>query len=212
MSLNLQPPTPNSQGKSSRSVLLGSWKLGIGISLVVLLAGAVASAASTWRAGQAAVSIKCPMTIGGSFNAKTTALSGSLTTSAAHPQAFDGTLDVDLRTIDTGINLRNEHLREKYLEVDKGAGYDKAVLSEIDLKGLNPDAPEGKGSFTGSLMLHGVKKTVSGPVEVRKAGAGLRVKASFPVNLPDYNIPEPRYLGVGVKNTVQVDVTFTATQ
>ena len=119
---------------------------------------------------------------------------------------------MDLRTIDTGINLRNEHLREKYLEVDKGAGYDKAVLSEIDLKGLNPDAPEGKGSFTGSLMLHGVKKTVSGPVEVRKAGAGLRVKASFPVNLPDYNIPEPRYLGVGVKNTVQVDVTFTATQ
>src|SRR2546426_700062 len=129
------------------------------------------AAAGTWRVGQADVRIKCLMTIGGSFDAKTTALSGSLTTSAAHPPAFDGTLDVDLRTIDTGINLRNEHLREKYLEVDKGAGYDKAVLSEIDLKGLKPDAPEGKGSFTGSLMLHGVKKTVSGPVEVRKAGA-----------------------------------------
>jgi hypothetical protein len=53
---------------------------------------------------------------------------------------------------------------------------------------------------------------VSGSAEVRKAGSGVRVKASFPVNLPDYNIPEPRYLGVGVKNTVQVDVTFTATQ
>ena len=170
------------------------------------------AAAGTWRVGQADVRIKCLMTIGGSFDAKTTALSGSLTTSAAHPPAFDGVLTVDLRTIDTGINLRNEHLRKKYLEVDKGAGYDKAVLSEIDLKGLKPDAPEGKGSFTGSLMLHGVKKTVSGPVEVRKAGAGLRVKASFPVNLPDYNIPEPRYLGVGVKNTVQVEVTFTATQ
>ena len=67
-----------------------------------------------------------------------------------------------------------------------------------------------KGSFTGMLTLHGVKKSVSGPVEVRKAGTGLRVKASFPVNLPDYNIPEPRYLGVGVKNTVHVEVTFTA--
>jgi len=186
--------------------------LGIGTSLVVLLAGSLSFAASAWRAGPADVRIKCPMTIGGSFDAKTTALSGSLTTSAAHPPAFDGTLDVDLRTIDTGINLRNEHLREKYLEVDKGAGYDKAVLSEIDLKGLNPDAPEGKGSFTGSLMLHGVKKTVSGPVEVRKVAAGLRVHALFPVYLPDYKIPEPRYLGVGVKDTVQVEVTFTATQ
>ena len=52
---------------------------------------------------------------------------------------------------------------------------------------------------------------VTGPVEVKKTGSGLRVKASFPVNLSDYNIPEPRYLGVGVKNTVQVEVTFTAT-
>ena len=80
------------------------------------------------------------------------------------------------------------------------------------MKGLNADAPDGKGSFSGSLMLHGVKKTVSGSAEVRKAGAGLRVKASFPVNLADYNIAEPRYLGVGVKNTVRVEVTFTATQ
>ena len=170
------------------------------------------AAAGTWRVPQGDVRVMCPMTIGGSFDAKTSAVSGSLTSSAAHPPGFDGSLAVDLRTLDTGISLRNDHLREKYLEVDKGAGYDKAVLSDIDLKGLNPDAPEGKGSFTGSLTLHGVKKTVTGPVEVKKTGSGLRVKASFPVNLPDYNIPEPRYLGVGVKNTVQVEVTFTATQ
>lgn len=170
------------------------------------------AAAGAWRVPQGDVRVMCPMTIGGSFDAKTSAVSGSLTASAAHPPAFDGSLAVDLRTLDTGISLRNDHLREKYLEVDKGAGYDKAVLSDIDLKGLNPDAPEGKGSFTGSLTLHGVTKTVAGPVEVKKTGSGLRVKASFPVNLPDYNIPEPRYLGVGVKNTVQVEVTFTATQ
>jgi len=169
------------------------------------------AAAGSWRVKQGDVSVKCPLTVGGSFDAKTAALSGMLTTSAAQPSSLDGSLAVDLRTIDTGISLRNDHLREKYLEVDKGAGYDMAVLSEIALKGLNPEAPEGKGSFDGSLTLHGVKKMVGGPVEVRKAGAGLRVKASFPVNLPDYNIPEPRYLGVGVKNTVQVEVTFTTT-
>jgi polyisoprenoid-binding protein YceI len=62
------------------------------------------------------------------------------------------------------------------------------------------------------LTLHGVKKAVSGPVEVRQAGNGWRVRASFPVNLPDYNIEKPRYLGVGVRDTVQVSVAFTATQ
>ena len=168
-----------------------------------------AIAAGAWRIVQGDVSVRCPMTIGGSFDAKTTALAGTLTASGS---TIDGSVAVDLRTLDTGISLRNDHLREKYLEVDKGAGYDKAVLSQIALKGLNAEAPEGKGSFSGSLALHGVTKMVSGPVEVRKTGAGLRVKTSFPVNLPDYNIAEPRYLGVGVKNIVQVEVTFTTSQ
>jgi polyisoprenoid-binding protein YceI len=180
--------------------------------LVAFFTVATVAAAGTWPVGQGDVRVMCPITVGGSFDAKTTALSGSVTASASGSPAFEGSLAVDLRTLDTGISLRNDHLREKYLEVDKAPGYDKAVLSEIDLKGLKPDAPDGKGAFSGSLTLHGVKKTVTGPVEVRKAGTGLRVKASFPVNLSDYNISEPSYLGVGVKNTVQVEVTFTVTQ
>ena len=173
---------------------------------------AVTSAASgPWRVGQAEVSVKCPMTVGGSFDARTSALTGTLTVSAGRP-SFEGSLAVDLRTIDTGIDLRNEHLREKYLEVEKGEGYDQAILAEVALQGLNPDAPAGTGSFTGSLMLHGVKKTVTGPVEIRQGGTAWRVRASFPVNLPDYNIEKPRYLGVGVRDTVQVSVTFIATQ
>jgi polyisoprenoid-binding protein YceI len=188
--------------------------------VVVLLAGALGIVGSpnastllaggSWRIDRGDVSVKCPMTIGGSFDAKTTALTGTISISGA--SALDGSLAVDLRTLDTGISLRNDHLREGYLEVDKGAGFDKAVLSEITLTGLNAEALDGKGTFSGSLTLHGVKKTVSGPAEVRRAAAGTRVKASFPVNLPDYNIAEPRYLGVGVKNTVQVDVTFTTAQ
>ena len=178
--------------------------------VAVLLAGVTLLGAGPRRVERGDISVKCPMTIGGSFDAKTTALTG--TVNANGGSALDGSLAVDLRSIDTGISLRNDHLREKYLEVDKGAGFDKAVLSDITLKGLNVEAPDGKGSFSGSLTLHGVTKTVGGPVEVRKAGAGLRVKASFPVNLHDYNIAEPRYLGVGVRDTVQVDVTFTTTQ
>src|SRR5262245_49294938 len=46
----------------------------------------VTSAASgPWRFGQAEVSVKCPMTVGGSFDAKTTALTGTLTASAGRP-------------------------------------------------------------------------------------------------------------------------------
>jgi polyisoprenoid-binding protein YceI len=190
---------------------LSSLKL---ILLVVFLAGAtiLAAGTSTWRVGQSDVRATCSMTVGGNFEAKTSALSGSVTAGAGDSPTLDGSLGVDLRTLDTGIGLRNDHLRKEYLEVDKGPGYESATLSEIQLKGVSPAAPAGKGSFSGSLTLHGVKKAVTGPVEVRNAGGDLRVKASFPVNLPDYGIAEPRYLGVGVKDIVQVEVAFTVKQ
>src|SRR5512132_1993618 len=100
MNLNFQFPTPKSQGTWCRSNLLGSWKLGVGISFALVI---TTTAAGSWHATQGDVSVKCPMTIGGSFDAKTAALSGTLTTSAAQPSLLDGSLAVDLRTIDTGI-------------------------------------------------------------------------------------------------------------
>ena len=174
----------------------------------LVLVGVIAPLPNTWRVAQGDVRVICPMTIGGSFDAKTTALSGSVTAGASGSQAFDGSLVVDLRTLDTGIGLRNEHLRENYLEVGKGPGFDAATLSEIDLDKFNPDAPEGKGSFTGLLTVHGVTRSVTGAVDVRQAGASLRVKASFPVDLTAYSIRTPRYLGIGVKDIVQVEVAF----
>jgi hypothetical protein len=165
----------------------------------------------TWRVEQADVRVTCPLTINGSFEAKTSELSGAVTPNAGGGPVLDGSLAVDLRTLDTGIGLRNEHLSEKYLEVEKGSEFAAATLTRIDLIGLNPDAPEGKGTFTASLTLHGVTRAVNGSVEVRREKTGgLRVKALFPVTLADYSIPVPRYLGVGVRDTVAVQVTFAA--
>ena len=176
--------------------------------LVGLVLAAAVVSPSTWRVEQGDVRVICPMTIGGSFEAKTAALRGSVITSANGSPTLDGSFAVDLRTLDTGIGLRNEHLREKYLEVNKGTGFDTATLSAIDLTGLGPVAPEGKGSFTGLLTVHGVAKTVTGAVDVRRAGRGLRVNASFRLDLSDYGIAKPRYLGIGVTNTVRVEVAF----
>jgi len=178
----------------------------------IALAAAAVVSPSNWRVGQGDVRVICPMTIGGSFEAKTAALTGSVIVGANGSRRLEGSLAVDLRTLDTGIGLRDDHLREKYLEVGKGPGFDRAMLSEIDVRGLTMDSPEGKGSFTGSLSLHGAKKPVTGTLDVRQAGPALRVKASFPVLLSDYGIAKPRYLGVGVKDTVQVEVAFVVSR
>ena len=38
----------------------------------------------------------------------------------------------------------------------------------------------------------------------------MRVEAAFPVTLADYGIAKPRYLGVGVKDEVEVKVSLVA--
>ena len=167
--------------------------------------GAKAGAAWTVNAGE--VVVVCPLTVGGSFEATTRSLSGQLTVDAADPSRLSGEITVDLKTLDSGISLRNQHMRDNYLEVGKGDGFDRAVLSEITLKG---DAATATGAmaFSGTLLVHGTRKPVSGEARVRRAGTDVQVEATFPLNLPDFGIQKPRYLGVGVKDQVQVKVKF----
>jgi polyisoprenoid-binding protein YceI len=182
-------------------------------SLVASLVGLLASPAladdrPSWRVVQGDVRVTCPLTVGGSFEAKTSTLTGALAFASLHPAVFTGNLAVDLKTLDTGIGLRNEHLQEKYLEVGKGEGFDKAVLSDIHLADADPDTVQARTTFTGTLLLHGARTTVTGKAEIQRQGSSVRVEASFPVTLADYGIPKPQYLGVGVDQRVHVKVSL----
>jgi len=162
---------------------------------------------AAWRVGSGEVVVVCPLTVGGSFEAKTSSVSGQLAVDSAQPSRLTGELAVDLKTLDTGIGLRNTHMRENYLEVAKGDGFDRAVLSEIVLKG-DAATVTGATTFTATLLIHGTRKPVSGQANISRNGADARIDASFPVTLADFGIAEPRYLGVGVKDQVHVKVKF----
>jgi len=118
---------------------------------------------------------------------------------------------VDLSTLDTGIELRNTHLREKYLEIGRGAEFATAVLSGVRLDKGGTSSFRGQTAFTGMLLLHGVRRPVAGQADIRSEGNDVRVLASFPLHVDDYGIAAPRYLGVGVKNEVQVKISLLVT-
>lgn len=110
-----------------------------------------------------------------------------------------GTLRLSVASLQTGITLRDRHMKERYLETDK---YPDAILS------LTKQAlpKRGTGAFDGELELHGVKHKVSGQAEFADAGGGRRtVKASFPVSLSDYGVQVPSFAGVSVANQVSVE-------
>jgi len=84
----------------------------------MLISGS-ARADEVLRVTNAEVTVNCPLTIGGSFDAKTSALNGSVTPDGSG--ALKGAFAVDLMKLETGISLRDRHLRNNYLEVQKGA-------------------------------------------------------------------------------------------
>lgn len=189
---------------------LGHWRVRANAFVIFVVAAAAGAAEPTWRAERSQVEILVPLRPGGAFNAKTSSLTGTLSLEPGTPARLAGELTMDLSTIDTGIALRNQHLRDNYLEIAKGAGFDKAVLSEIRLKDAGREDFVGRSPFTGTLLLHGIKHPVDGTAEIRAEGAGRRVQAEFRLVLTDWNVTPPEYLGVGVAATLLVKVQFSA--
>jgi hypothetical protein len=75
---------------------------------------------------------------------------------------------------------------------------------------LDSSGVRGRTPFAGTLLLHGTRRPVAGQADIRPEGNDLRIDASFPLRIDDYGIAAPRYLGVGVKNEVQVKVWLVA--
>jgi polyisoprenoid-binding protein YceI len=187
--------------RMSRSI--GLRALAVGVFAVVPLFLASASADDTYRITAGSVTVSCPLTIGGSFEAKTTALSGNVTPAAGG--AITGALLVDLMKLETGITLRDRHLRNNYLEVQKGADFLVARIDNIKVERLS-----GKTTFHGKLTLHGQQRDISGTADLLQDGKGYRVDATFPLSIAAFQIPKPTYLGVGVSDEITIHVNLTA--
>jgi polyisoprenoid-binding protein YceI len=200
--------------RAKRRVIERCRTLGVTIGLVLVGISGWAAEAPAWQIDRGDVRVTVPLKPGGAFAATTTALSGTVRLVEAapgtKPARLTGDVVMDLTNIDTGIALRNQHLRENYLEVGKGAGFDKAVLTNIRLAVADGDGFEGDTGFTAVLSLHGVAKEVAGKMEVRREGTARRVRAEFPVTLTDFGITPPVYLGVGVGNKLLVKVEAMA--
>jgi polyisoprenoid-binding protein YceI len=152
----------------------------------------------------AEVVVVCPLTVGGSFEARTKSVSGEVAASPAEPGNFTGALRVDLQTLETGIAVRDRHMRDTYLEVEKGPEFAVATVDQIRVEKL-----DGRSTFKGTLLLHGQRQEVTGMAELQQRDGRIRVQAQFPIKVSAFQIPKPTYLGVGVRDEIQIKVVMT---
>jgi polyisoprenoid-binding protein YceI len=114
---------------------------------------------------------------------------------------------VPLAKLETGISLRDRHMREKYLEVEK---YPDAVL-EVPWSGIKVPEP-GKtvtDKTKGTMSLHGKTKEVAVNYTVAAMGNTYQVTGTVPLNIKDFDINVPSYLGVTVKPDIETNVAFS---
>jgi len=172
--------------------------------VLALVGVASPSFADGYKVSGAEVVVVCPLTVGGSFEARTKSVSGEVAASAAEPGSVSGALRVDLQTLETGIAVRDRHMRETYLEVEKGPEFAVATFDQIRVDKLN-----GKSTFKGTLLLHGQRQEVMGTADLQQRDGRIRVQAQFPIKVSSFQIPKPTYLGVGVKDEIQIRVVLT---
>jgi polyisoprenoid-binding protein YceI len=171
--------------------------------LVVLLAGAVsapwAAAAKLWGS----TSPDVVFTAIGPAGLKITGNGKDLKV------VDDGTtvkVTVPLAGIKTGIALRDRHMHEKYLETSK---YPAAEL-EVPRASLKVPAAGQTSTFdaAGTLRLHGKTAHTQFHCTSTRAGSKIRVTANLRLNMQEFGIEVPSYLGVTVKPDVDVAVQF----
>jgi len=123
----------------------------------------------------------------------------------------DGTtlkITVPLATLQTGIGLRDKHMREKYLQVDKFPD----VVLEVPWSGvkLPADGQTGEGSAPGKMTLHGKTKDVQVKYRIVRTGNRYQVTGHVPVNVKDYDIEVPSYMGITMQPDIDASASFTA--
>ena len=112
-----------------------------------------------------------------------------------------------LSTLKTGIDLRDTHMREKYLQVDK---YPNLVL-EVPWSAIKlpEDGQTATQTVPGKMTLHGQTKDVSVTYTVKRTGDVYETSGKVPLNLKDFGVDIPSYLGVTVKPDIETLTTFS---
>ncbi|MBK7981367.1 MAG: YceI family protein [Ignavibacteriae bacterium] len=113
--------------------------------------------------------------------------------------------EVDLRTLDTGIGLRNRHMRENYLETEK---YPMAVYEGKIVRSEKITENKYKVFVNGEINIHGVtrKQNVEGTVEI--IGDEIIISTNFIVKLSDHKIEVPSLMFMKIDENMDLRLNF----
>jgi polyisoprenoid-binding protein YceI len=113
--------------------------------------------------------------------------------------------EVDLRTLDTGIGLRNRQMREDYLHTDRfpyAAYKGRIIRATPSEEGMNVEV-------RGTMDIHGVKRPMRISGVISGQGETRRIRSRFEVTLGDHDIEIPQFMFLKIDEVMQLVLDFS---
>lgn len=113
--------------------------------------------------------------------------------------------EVELNSVDTGIGLRNRHMREDYLHTEK---YPLTHFKGIITESVKVSDTEYDVKSKGKMFIHGVTKEITISGKIYKLGSGYKLKTNYSINLTDYNVKVPKFMFVRISEEIKLVLDF----
>jgi hypothetical protein len=116
-----------------------------------------------------------------------------------------GHAEFQLASLDTGLDLRNKHMKEKYLETEK------YPLAEFIWDPITLPAQFTSGTFagefpaTGELKLRGVTRKLTGLFRIERNATEVQLRYTTSLKLSDFKIETPSYMGISVSEEISLE-------
>lgn len=119
-------------------------------------------------------------------------------------QIVKSDLKMKLDKIDTGIELRNKHLRENYLKIDQNPESTLEIKTIENVLEQLSGKLESDSKFTAEMQLAGKKSEVSGFYKIKKN----IVEAKMDIDFKDFGVPTPSFMGVKIVDKIHLTINF----
>lgn len=145
---------------------------------------------------------------------KTQTVSGMFTFDPDNPEgSIGGLLAVDLRTLKTGIETRDGHMRDNHLHTEKYPFAYFQVDSLEPVISLKVADSVYTAKVSGKFYIHGVYREIEAELTIVRSLASsksesIKVKAEFAIRLDDFKIPRPKALFLKLAETIEVVAVF----
>src|SRR5262245_610964 len=133
-------------------------------------------------------------------------LTGNVEIDTGNLAATKGTIELDVKSIKTNVDLRDEHLQgPDWLDAAKYPKI-KFEISKVDGPAALKQGDSVDVKVTGKLTMHGVTRDETATAKVRLTGKGVSVKANFKVSLPAYKVSVPSVVRLKVNDSIDLNV------